>query len=248
MYYDSKIDWLRVWYESQKLQRISQRLLFNQLSLAVEVGMIFARSAVNVNHVLKEIPEVSSTAVCHDLCETLRSYAENIRNSWLDIQRSYPEVYKAIQTKHAAYHIINHEAHSIDHLLRQGLLEEHEYEKMKKDLQEALHSLKHKSFFDVRIDKTQTLINLTFMGKLKNSPTRKMAYLLDHAHIKIATKGEKIFEAGTPAFGVSLEYIVSTSIFFFIFTQLGFGFKKKKLLMSKTIGNCNCTRCLLLKS
>ena len=93
------------------------------------MSVVFSRSASNVQKVLKEIPEVSNSIICLELTKSLKEYSYEIQQLWLDIQRSYPEVYRAIQTKHAAYHIINHEAHSMSKLLRQGLLEDSEYEK-----------------------------------------------------------------------------------------------------------------------
>ena len=154
-----------------------------------------------VEHVLGDIPEVYSSTACACCVEMLQKQASHIRELWLGIQRSYPEVYQAIQTKHAAQHIIHHETSNLHLLMEHGLLEETEFQKMTMLLLEAEHALKLKSFMSsVEDNPKQIILNLPFVSKIRSK--EMINVILNGAIKNYVEKNEKIAEKGTNAQGI----------------------------------------------
>ena len=197
---------LQKWYGSGKLQKLSRYILFNKLSVAVEVGTVFIASFKQVKVVLTDVPEISASPLCRDVVQILQKHSDDIREEWNGIQQSYPEVYKAIQTRHAVQHIIHSESNDIKDLKLHGLLDDTEYQRMMNQLNEAQHKLSFTLFHNITIssdDKKNVLLHLAFCNKI--SPKKyhlKMAYLLDHSELLLKNRKELLYKAGENAKGI----------------------------------------------
>ena len=189
-----KLNKFTTWSYSKCRNKLTQYWLFKQLSSAIEVGMVFVNTFHELTAKIECIPAIAKHKLLREILEKIEGEVKYVKKDWLEYMELYPEIYSAIQTRHAVQTIIHNEASSINDLFSRGLLDEIEYHKMIHHLEETEHRLYFESFYKVTqlnnstVDKKQTVLSIIFMTKLdhsnKDKYNDKIAELMESESLK----------------------------------------------------------------
>eukprot|EP01084_Bolivina_argentea_P291660 501285_1 len=167
-----KVNPLVKWAYKQCQNGLTQYFLLHDLSLAIEVGLVFSSSFQSLPSKIEIILAIRNNHYIGDILTELHKYATEINNEWMCIHEEYPEVYTAIQTKHAVQSVLHHETHDITRLYNRGVLDDSEKQRMTKLLLQTQHNIYFSSFYYVTsiygtsLSHKQTLLSVLFMTKL----------------------------------------------------------------------------------
>ena len=190
----------------REIGKCTKKLLFLKLRTAVECGIMFMKSSNSVRRTLKHIPEIAESAECQQLFQQLKTQCDAIRQEWLGLQQSYPDLYRAIQTNFGVVSVMHAEGKEIDQLRLHGLLDDSEHERMRAMLSEAHHSLNLVTFHSMTMgkeDKERMLERLPFVTKLDPKTKReKVEHLKVHAKMVATNRGKTIYKEGGEVEGV----------------------------------------------
>eukprot|EP01083_Nonionella_stella_P117016 348184_1 len=167
-----KINPIIKWMYKQCQNGLTQFFLLQQLSEAIEVGLVFSSAFQALPKQIECVSVVRNNAFTGDVLTDLHRIAEDIHQEWTQIHEEYPEVYTAIQTKHAVQTILHHETADVRTLYNRGVLDEAEKARMIKLLSQTQHNIYFSSFYYVTsiygtsLSHKQTLLSVLFMTKL----------------------------------------------------------------------------------
>lgn len=169
---------------------MTQYILFKRLAEAIEVGMVFSNSFEELQGKIACIPAIADHFLLRDILDDLEVNVSKVQSDWLEFQTIYPEIYSAVQTRHALQRMVHVESAFIDDLFQRGLLDEVEYNKMLHHLSQTQHRLYFESFYSVSLlnasnaEKKQTLLSTVFVSKLSQLDLaeyhEKMAFLMNN--------------------------------------------------------------------
>lgn len=185
------------------VQWLGDSLLYDRLAFAVELAAGFLEATEAIDAIERVFPEFAEFNVVDDLKRECVQYRQRASDAWRSILEAYPEVYQAIQTKHAAQHVFVSEKASIDRMFRMGVLEEREMMKMNALVDERIYTLDRMRPAHVRQAKKSDLLEeLPFFATLAR---RERADLL-HAPVRIFNPGDALYRHGEYSDGV---YIIT---------------------------------------
>ena len=108
------------------------KLLFNNLSVCVEIADAFLYGAQRANHFGKIL--IRHEAVFSQHIKAALAQLDNvstfIKLQLTKVEDTYPEVHQAVQTLHATRALLHHQKHEIEKLARYGLFDESEQSKI----------------------------------------------------------------------------------------------------------------------
>eukprot|EP01083_Nonionella_stella_P016264 45468_1 len=192
------IEWAYLKYENS----VTQFFMFGELALPIEVGKVFISALQEIRGKISCVPTINNNMYIKDVFDTLNEEEAVIKARWEKIAGQYPEMYNAIQTRHAVQSIIHHEANDILQLFNRGLFDESEYNKMKKLLMQTEHQLYYASFYyvssihDHEMDAYKRILctSVLFLSKL-SSDEKEAALLQSLKQPILKSKGEQIITA-----------------------------------------------------
>jgi len=137
------IPWMVQWiYRSDSwdcTKRIVQSLfIHDQFHFAVNSATMVDKAidrAIDLATIYDETEHNFTASVHRDI----RAVQNSIRESVKSMQDAIPELYKAIITDHATTYCLHHEKQELERLWHNGLLEESEYQRMKRIVDKAMH-------------------------------------------------------------------------------------------------------------
>lgn len=154
---------------------LTQYLLLGQLSIAIEVGLVFIITFDALPQKIACIASIHKNQFTGNILSELHQRLQAIKKEWEKIQSHWPEVYSSIQTKHAIQNIIHHETNDILELFNGGVLDESEKNRMTKLLSQTQHNVYFASFYYVtsiygtNLSYRTTLLSLSFMTKMRHN-------------------------------------------------------------------------------
>jgi hypothetical protein len=166
-----------------------QRALFSHLAFSVELATSFLAASVRIDEVVTTFPELNeiNSSIVDDMKHVVNGYARRAYDAWMDVQRSYPEAYAAVQTRHAAQILLLFEQRALESLASTGILDEDEHKKLDGLVDEKIYRLERSMVSGVMHQSDDVFSSLPFLQHL---PIERRRFLLMHATKRLIRHGE----------------------------------------------------------
>jgi NhaP-type Na+/H+ or K+/H+ antiporter len=191
------------------MQSISRRVLYAHLSFGVELatGYLTAHEAIDELLTNFDSNDDREQQLLADVRTEFFKYAELLRHEWLEIQRSYPEVYRNIQTRNAIQYMLLSTKHSIHQLYVSGLLEEQERSKMAGLVDERIHQVVQGRMFASQLASGSKIIyELPFLVHLSNKARKT---IVEKCQPRVFRPGSALYTSGQASEGI---YVITRGL------------------------------------
>ncbi|GAB5358515.1 hypothetical protein AAMO2058_000464900 [Amorphochlora amoebiformis] len=109
---------------------LARVVLLERLSVAVEIVLAFLHACDAAHHLDKFFSDLSDKEGFEKIQKELNSVRVKAEAAHIEIQTSFPTVYRVMQTEKAARLILKEEEKVIKHLYHEGILQDREYDQM----------------------------------------------------------------------------------------------------------------------
>jgi len=199
-----EVPWYVKWMHKSSMgciKNLSDRFLFNSLGFSVEVASGFdyaAKEALTFCQVLKKGDTVQKSHLEY-VDAQLNECSKWIQKTSKDLERNYPEVHTAIQTKFAAQNLLTYQKEQIEHLLHKGFFDEAEHGRVLGHCESSLTELFHTSYTELlgqKADAESIYVQSPLFSDLTEGEKKialeqaKKSEFFDKGHV-LMKKGEK---------------------------------------------------------
>jgi hypothetical protein len=181
---------------------LGNRLLYSKLAFAVELATAFLMASEGLEEIEKLFPEIGEFSALDFSKEEVRKYREQATEMWSSIQKSFPEIYRSIQTKHAAQFILTKEKHTIKELVKIGILDERESMRMNALLDKSIYDLDKKNpHNDEDRDDRRRILHELDLFRLLSEEQQKV---LLHSELAVINPDAVVYEKGERSRGLHI--------------------------------------------
>jgi len=182
-------------------QWLATQLLLKNLSLAIELNLAFQHALTTADHHLEKFfSDFSNNDTYEKIKGEIAELLAQAEEDYADAQASFPLMLRVMQTEKAARLILKEEEKEINHLYHEGILQDREYEIMKKLVQKSEFCIVTNPLRTHALKETDVVSEMCFWHHLDCKTQRKV----HNARKRLYNKGELVRDKSSLTRGLDI--------------------------------------------